>query len=368
MEILKKLIQIDSVTGKEGEIQKIILNLLVSYGLRPLKIKGNLAVPIKGKNFENCLIFNAHVDTVNPGDIKLWDTDPFSALEKNGKTFGLGASDNKSSVAALLSLAKKFSKEKPNCDIFLTFTVGEENDGHGTGDTIKFLETKYIKKYKSVMAVVCEPTGLNYIGLAHKGNMFLKITTSGKSGHGSKPIKVSEHSVLKMFKVTKSLEKLGKNWKKKYKNQILGNPTIGLATSIVAGNENTPNKFSDFCSATFDIRTTPEMHEQTFKEIKKAVGKLGKVEYLYPAVSPGFTSKDSKIARVFKKVTKLKFTAFPGSTDMPFFTQKGIPTVIFGPGEMSQMHKANEYCYSGKIDKCVEIFLKIVKGYNNFND
>lgn len=366
--MLKKLIQIKSVSGQEGEIQRYILNLLTSYGHKPLEIKGNVIVLIRGQNSEKCLIFNSHVDTVSAGDIKLWKESPFSVMERGGKVYGLGASDNKSSVAVLLLLAKKLAIQGPSCNILLTFTIGEEVDGHGTSDTVEWLSAKYLKAYKSISAVICEPTGLNCVGLAHKGNLFLKVTTVGKSGHGSKPIKVASHSVFKIYKVIENLRKLNKKWKKNYKNQILGVPTIGLGTSITAGNEATPNKFPDFCSSTFDIRTIPEMHESAFKEIKKAVGKIGKLEYLYPPVSFGFTSKDSVIAKVFKKVTKLKFVAFPGSTDMPFFIQKGIPTVIFGPGEMTVMHKANEYCYPKKIEKCLEIFMEVIKGYNNFND
>lgn len=363
MEILKKLIQIKSVTGEEGEIQKFILNLLTSYGHKPLEIKGNIYVLIKGVSDKKCLIFNSHVDTVAPGDIKLWNDNPWSGTVKNGKIYGLGASDNKASVTVLLQLGKEFANKKPECDIILTFTVGEEVDGHGTRDLVDFLVARELKKYKEISAVVCEPTNLDCIGLAHKGNMFLKITTLGASGHGSKPIDLTDHSVIKMYKVIDKLKKLSKKWKKTYKNTILGVPTIGLATSIRAGDELTPNKFSDSCSATFDIRTIPEMHNLALKQIKKSVGALGKVDFLYPPVAFGYTDKSSKIAKVFKSVTKLKFVAFPGSTDMPFFTQKGIPTVIFGPGEVDQMHKANEYCYLSKIEKCTEIFLFFIREY-----
>lgn len=368
MEILKKLIQINSVTGREGEIQKYILNLLASFGHKPLEVKGNTVVVIKGTNGRKCLIFNSHVDTVDAGDLCLWKRNPHTGHVLGGKIYGLGASDNKASVAVLLSLAKKYSVTKPECDIILTFTVGEEADGHGTNDTVKWLVANILTRYKSISAVVCEPTGLGCIGLAHKGNLFLKVTTHGKSGHGGRPINNGEHAVLKMFGIVSKLYGLGKVWEKKYKNRILGSPTIGLATSITAGNEAAPNKFSDLCTATFDIRTIPEMHNIAFNEIKKIAGQVGTVEYLYPPVPFGFTEKHSGIAKVFKNVAKIKFVAFPGSTDMPFFTQKGIPTVIFGPGEIGQMHKPNEFCYSVKIGKCLDIFINVIKSYNNSDD
>ena len=105
------------------------------------------------------------------------------------------------------------------------------------------------------------------------------------------------------------------------------------------------------------------MHNKAFLDIKNCVEKLGKIEYLFPPVAFGSTDKNSEIAKIFKTITKLKFVAFPGSTDMPFFTQKEIPTVIFGPGEIDQMHKVNEYCYSDKIYKCVGIFKKVISTF-----
>ncbi len=361
--MLKKLIQINSVTGEEKEIIGYIYDFLTSCGLKTINIKGNVVAAVKGSNSKKCLIFNSHVDTVSPGDIDLWQHDPFGGIGKDGKIFGLGSSDNKASVAVLMLLAKEFSVKKPECDVILTFTVGEEVDGHGTNDTVEWLATKHLKVYKKVSAIVCEPTGLGLIGVAHKGNLFIKVITTGDSGHGSKPIKKSDHAVLRMFKLISRIDNLGAEWKKKYKNKILGFPTISLATSIMAGTEIAPNKFPDACSATFDIRTIPEIHETAFEAVKKSVGRIGKVEYLYPPVSFGFTESGEDIAKIVKNVSKAKLVAFPGSTDMPFFTQIGIPTVIFGPGEITQMHKANEYCYSDKVEKCAKIFEKVISEY-----
>lgn len=361
--MLNKLIKISSITGNEQEIQKYVSNLLTTFDFKPLEFKGNVLVVIKGSNRHNCLIFNSHVDTVTPGNVELWRSNPFEPLEKGGRVYGLGASDNKSSVAALLMLAKKLSVEKPACDVILTFTIGEEADGHGTSDVVKLLTSKYLKVYKNISAIVCEPTGLKEISVAHKGNIFLSITTKGKTRHGSDPITHKEHSVFKMYEIVKKLEILSKKWAKGYKNKLLGVPTIGLVTSIGAGNLFTPNKFPDSCTASFDIRTVPEMHTIAFEEIGDLVGDLGVVKYLYPPVGFAYTNIDSDIVKIFKKELKVKITTFSGSSDAPFFTKQNIPTIIFGPGEASLMHKPNEYCYENKVMNCVVIFKKVIREF-----
>lgn len=369
--MLTKLIQISSISVQEEEIQKYIADFLTSCGYKPFWIKGNVVLQIKGKNSQNCLIFNSHVDTVSPGDIKKWKYGPFEGKAIGDKIYGLGASDEKAAVATLLGLAKFYSCKEPECDIWLTFVIGEEVDGHGTEDFLNWFMSKYYKIYKNISGILGEPTGLGSIETAHKGNIFLKITTFGKSGHGSEQHKESDHAVLSMFKVVIKLNNLNKEWKSKYKDKTLGFPSIAPATSIAAGDISVPNKYPDSCTATFDTRTVPMMHGRALKEIVGSIKMIKdtKVELLYPPVGCGYTSTKSAIAKTFKKVVRKPFSVSKASNDMCFFTEKGIPAVVFGPGEAGVIHKPNEYCYPAKINKCVEIFKEVIKGYNdNCND
>lgn len=363
MEILKKLIQINSVSGNEAEIQKYILSLLASYGHMPLLFEGNIVVEIKGQDNKKCIILNAHTDTVDPGNINQWTHNPFKPVEQDGKVYGLGASDNKASVAMLLILAKEFAVKKPKCSLIMTFTVGEEVDGHGTKFIAKVLKDKYLNNYTKVSAVVTEPANSTYFCVGHKGNIFLKITTKGMSGHGSSPVNSSQHSVLMMYKVIKKLENLGKIWQKKYKNKDLGSPSLGVATSISAGNPLSPNKFPDACHATFDIRTVPEMHSRAIDEIRKILPENCLVENVYEPVGYAYTQETEVIVKLMKS-QGFPVKKFTGSSDMPFFTEIGIPAVIFGPGEPEVMHKPNEYCSVDNIVKGVEVLAKLISSYN----
>ena len=190
----------------------------------------------------------------------------------------------------------------------------------------------------------------------------MKVTTFGKSGHGSQPHKEEDHAVLKMFGVIESLKKLEKVWQKNYVNKILGTPSIALATSINAGDVAVPNKYPDSCVATFDIRTTPEIDSDALSQLKEVLGKKElKIELIYPPVGCGFTDQNSTIAKIFKETTKAKFDVTQGSNDMCFFTQKGIPAAVFGPGEKEIIHSPNEYCELEKIDKCEFLYEEVVK-------
>ncbi len=366
MEILKKLIQINSVSGQEQEIQIYIKNFLHSLGLIPIVYGGNIFVQIKGQDGDKCLIFNAHTDTVASGETVSWLKHPTNAYEHDGKIYGLGSSDNKASVAALLNLCRFFSKEKPECDLIFTFTIKEEVDGSGTKNLVAKFGGSWLKNHKIISAIVMEPTASEYFCTGHTGNMFLKVTTRGKSGHGSVPISTNEHAVLKMYKVIKKLLKLGEKWGLEYVDLKIGKPTIAVATSVKAGDLTSPNKFPDKCEATFDVRTTPKMHKMSFKMLSESIKGLGDLEYVTEPVEGASTDINSKIVQLFLN-QKIKIKKFKGSSDLPFFTNIGIPGIIFGPGEPQTMHKPNEYCKIKNIKKAESILKQIIVRFGGYN-
>lgn len=335
-ELLQKLISINSVSRNEEKIQKFIFKYIKLFKFKPFYVAKNVAVKIKGKDSSSALIFDSHVDTVSAGNLALWDNGPFSGVMKMGNVYGLGASDEKAAVAVLLKLVEYFSKQKPDCDLWIIFVVNEEVDGLGTKEFIKY---------------------------------FVKITVFGDSGHGSQPEKVKKQAIKGIYKVIKKLEAESKNWKK-YKNDILGLPTISL-TSISGGDISCPNKFADSCVAVFDVRTTPEVHKKILDLIKKVVNQVdsgAKVEYLYPPAPYGFTDQNLEIVKIAEDVTNAEIGTSFGSNDMCFFTEMGIPAIVLGPGESDIIHKSNEWVSLKDIDKCVEIYKEIIQKYSGGGD
>lgn len=360
IDLIKQLIQIPSVSGNEQQIQEFIFSWLKEVGLTPEWQGENVVARIPGKDERKALIFNAHVDTVSAGDVKAWSTDPFAGEVKNGKIFGLGASDEKGGVASMMLLAEHLVKEKPAVDVWLTFVVKEEVDGSGTRSFVKWWSQK--KLGLNTAAVLVEPTGLESVEIGHKGNVFIKLTVNGDSGHGSRPSEVNTHSVLTMAKVLLELEKLGQSWTK-YKDPVLGIPTIGVGTSIQAGDTSSPNKFADTCVSTIDIRTVPSMHNQVKELLEKCLAKYPvTVEYLYEPCGFGITDRQDSLVKAVKQVLpEVSVEISPGATDQCFFTEAQIPAIVIGPGEKSCMHQPDEWCELDKIAQATKLYTQIVE-------
>jgi acetylornithine deacetylase/succinyl-diaminopimelate desuccinylase-like protein len=363
MKLLKNLIAISSLSGEEQAIQTYIANEITSFGFTPLWVKRNLLVHIPGQASNKVILFNAHVDTVPAGKESHWRHHPLKPWVKGEKLFGLGASDEKAGVASLILLSKTFTKQLPACDVWLLFVTKEEVDGSGTAEVLEWWQKNKASKYTHQSAVLVEPTGLKEIEIGHKGNVFLKLTVKGDSGHGSRPETIKTHAVLEMAQALLALPKLSQVWQKKYTDSTLGSPTIGIATSIQAGDSKVPNKFPDICVATLDVRTTPSLHKKVIKEVKAFLNNPKiMVEYVSTPAAWGLTEKQNPIVSATQIVmSNAELSISPGATDQCFFTNKNIPAVVLGPGESEVMHQPNEYCYHKKIPEAVVAYQKIIQ-------
>ena len=134
---------------------------------------------VRGEEPGRTLILNGHMDVVPEGSLDGWQAPPFSAVIKEGRIYGRGASDMKGGLAVMIFLAKLF-REKPPAKgkVVFQFVAGEEQGELGTLALIERMgrEGDY--------GIVLEPTGLK-VATAEKGLVWFKIVLAGKPAHGS---------------------------------------------------------------------------------------------------------------------------------------------------------------------------------------
>ncbi len=359
----KDLIKIASLSGHERNLADYIFTSLVVCGLKPIKQSGNVLLHIKGSDSTKAVIFDSHMDTISPGALSLWKYPPYgkdAGIQEDDKIYGLGASDCKSGISVLLTLAQKLHSEMPAIDTWFVFAIKEEVGGDGTKNFLDWFEKNdYLKKYSEISAVICEPTDMREIRLGHRGNFNAQIVSRGKSGHGSEPHEVKDQAIFQTLKIIEALNKLEKIWQKKYQDEVLGMPSIAI-TSINGGEFISPNKFPDNCSITIDVRTTKKLDKVAFGLIKSCVEKYGAdIKVIYNPAPPGYTDPRSKIALAGKKLIG-KIAIGKISTDLCFFSELGIPGIILGPGSQDSIHKPNEYCEISKLEKALSIYEKII--------
>ncbi len=363
-QLLTKLVKIESYSGQEQNLADYLMDFSKKHGLAPELHDGNVVIKFIGRNAK-ALIFNAHMDTVKPGDLGLWRYPPFgknSGIVEQGNLYGLGVSDDKGAIAAMLSLAVILKKTVLSTDIFIVFVTNEETDGSGSQRFVKHFQEKYASNYTEIAAVLGEPTNLTSCEIGHRGNVFMKVTTHGDSGHGSKPENIKTHAILENIKVIDKIINLGQILAVSLKDSILQSPSFCL-TGIQSG-QSSLNTVPLSCSSTWDIRTTPKLHYKVLKLMKKELGDKVDIKCLEKPSPSGYTSPNSKIVQLLKVfVPDLEVKVSPGSNDICFFTSAGIDAVTFGPGQKEAIHKENEYVELAKIQQAIHLYKRIIKEF-----
>ena len=361
--LLQKLIQIASFSGQEQKLAQFIMAYCKKKGIPAFLHGGNVVIHIKGKDSHKALIFNAHLDTVGPGNMSKWRYPPYGPLAGkiiNGKIYGLGSSDDKAAIAALLMVSKT---GKPKVDLWLTFVTSEETDGSGTATFLDwFTGSKYYKKYSKISAIIGEPTGLEAIETGHRGNAFISLKTHGCSGHGAIIYKRHELAVEKMLFAIRKIKKSFKKWKVRYRDPILEFPGMNIIS--IKTDQSSPNQIPENCVVDFDFRTTPAFHENLEELIKGVIGPEIQFSFIKSPQPPAVVLKSSRIMAICKKVLpEVPLQISLGSTDLSQFSQKGIDVIVFGPGEKEVIHKENEYCILDKVAKSVSIYKSIIEEF-----
>ncbi len=352
---LSRLVKIKSLSKEEKEVQTELKRQMEEAGFDEVNIDGlgNVIGRIgKGKKI---LAIDAHVDTVDFGNIYDWDFDPLSGEIKDGFVYGRGSVDQKGGAASFVTAGKilkdlDFDKD---LTIYFTGTVMEEDcDG---------LCWKYIieqDKIKPDFAISTEPTNLN-IYRGHRGRMEIEVTFKGLSAHGSAPER-GKNAIYMASKACLEIEKL--NERLRY-DEFLGKASVTVS-EFISGSPSLC-AVSDYAKIHLDRRLTwLETKESAVAEIKEIVKDMdAKIEVLfyegtaYTGLKYGMEKyyptwkipENHKVIKTGVEVFKKLFKKEP-LIDKWTFSTNGvmingfykIPMLGFGPGNEIYAHAPNE--------------------------
>ncbi|MEM0118037.1 MAG: M20 family metallopeptidase [Conexivisphaerales archaeon] len=293
------------------------------------------------------ILFNGHMDVVPAGDS--WSVDPFEAAVIGDRMYGRGAADMKGALAAMMvamDTVNKVAGDFLQGTIILTAVVDEEKGGSlGSNQIVR-------KGIAADFAVVGEPTELR-VASAHKGNLTFEVTTFGKSAHASMP-KNGINAVLKMCAVISKLKKYSDELERSKPHPLLGLPTFNVGT---IGGGVKSNVVPPSCRITAERRLIiPEDIERVKDEIEGILKNLAnedpelKYELKFLEEVGPSEMRDGKalLDIAFRSLSKLgrdvsSQVGFGATCDAYYFNSIAkIPTVIIGPGSISDIHRPDE--------------------------
>lgn len=322
----------------------------VSSGVRP-----NLVATIPGNLDDYNIWVCAHMDVVPVGELSLWNTDPWQAVEKDGRIYGRGVEDNQQGLCSGVLAALSFVKQHiiPEHTIKLLFMADEEvGSTYGMGWLVKNHPELFGKNDRVIIPDGGDPLGQT-IEIAEKNLLWLRFHTIGKQSHGSRPDQGRNAKLAACdlaMRINAFEEKFGTRDSMFEPDHSTFQPTMQHANvsgvNIIPGDD-------VMC---FDCRILPcysldEIRGEVKKVVSQIEEKYGvKIEVSEPqsAQSPA-TPKESPVAMELAQAIRTvhniepKFIGIGGGTVAAELRNLGINAVVWST--MDELcHQPNEYC------------------------
>jgi acetylornithine deacetylase len=307
------------------------------------------------------LVLAGHSDTV-PYDANRWQTDPFKLTEKDGKLFGLGATDMKGFFPVILEAVKPFLNQPLKHPLIILATADEESSMSGA----RALAAS--GKPKARYAVIGEPTELVPIRM-HKGIMMEAIRVRGQAGHSSNPA-LGKSALDAMTQVMSELISLRGELQLKYRNAVFAVQTPTLNLGCIHGGDGA-NRICGECELHFDLRLLPGMDNEELRTaiqnrltpIAETSGTDIVFSSLFEGVEPFDEPADSELVKVCEQLTGHTSESVAFATEAPFMQQLGMQTVVLGPGSINQAHQPDEFIPIDQLEPAVKIVQSLIQKF-----
>lgn len=336
--ILKQLITIPSFSKEEKAVADTLQKSIELLGHEVYRKDNNLWLLSAGFDLEKpTILLNSHIDTVKP--VNGWTVDPHTAIEKEGKLFGLGSNDAGASVVSLLAAFNILTQKGQAYNLIFAASAEEEISGaNGMESLLKELP-------KIDIAIVGEPTGMQ-MAIAEKGLMVLDCTAKGKAGHAARD--EGENAIYKAMQDIKWF----KNHRFEKVSDELGEVKMSV-TLINAGTQH--NVVPDTCSFVVDVRSNEcYSNEALVKEIQSNV--QSEVKARSTRLNSSFIDKNHAL---LQKGIALGLTTY-GSPTLSDQCLMPFPSLKMGPGESARSHTADEYILISEIEEAVKTYVELL--------
>ncbi|HXR57949.1 MAG TPA: succinyl-diaminopimelate desuccinylase [Burkholderiales bacterium] len=367
LELAQELIRRRSVTPEDGGCQALVAGRLEKVGFKcePMRFGEVSNLWARRGSARPLVCFAGHTDVVPTGPLSEWHTDPFVPTVKDGKLFGRGAADMKSSIAAFVAATEEFLKERPKHSGSIAFLLTSDEEGPSVDGTVKVVEA--LKKRGETMdyCIVGEPTSVDALGdmlkNGRRGSLSGKLTVRGVQGHVAYP-HLARNPVHQLAPALAELAKT--QWDK-------GNesfpPTTWQVSNIHAGT-GVGNVIPGSVEVDFNFRFSTESTDASLAQRVESILKKHGLEYSISWVlgAKPFLSAQGRLAQVMQEVCKrhtghnAELSTTGGTSDARFIIEISPEVIELGPVNAS-IHKLNEHIEVAALEQLARIYLDVLR-------
>jgi len=310
------------------------------------------------------VILSGHTDTV-PWDGQAWTVDPLSATVRDDRLFGRGSADMKGFIALALAHAQAFLDSEAPFAIHFAFSYDEEVGCFGVRELIADLRDAGIRP---LACIIGEPTGM-VPAIAHKGVYRYRCCVRGKEAHSSltpSSVNAIEMAARVIGRIRDMAEGFERNEPRyegfdvPYSTASVGQFHGGIADNVVPRDAEFRYEFRDLPTA--DVRAMQQAVLEQALALEPAMQRVAPdAGFRFDPICevPSFLgSADDPVTRMALRLSgEERTTLVAFGTEAGLFKNAGIPTVVCGPGFITQAHQPDEFVSLDQLARC-EAFMR----------
>ncbi len=327
------------------------------------KTKANLFATL-GEGKPAGVILSGHTDTV-PWDGQDWTVDPLGAVVQDERLYGRGSADMKSFIAVALANVPVFLESAAPFAIHFAFSYDEEVGCFGVRELIADMKAAGVSP---LACIIGEPTQM-VPAIAHKGVYRYRCCVRGKEAHSSLTPQ-SVNAIEMAARVIGKLRDMGEGFERdepRYEGFDVPFSTVsvgqfhgGIADNVVPRDAEFRYEFRDLPTADAALMQKEVLaHAQSLQVTMKKVATEAGFRFETICEVPSFLgSAQDPVTRLALRLSGESGTTLVGfGSEAGLFKQAGIPTVVCGPGSITQAHQPDEYVSLAQLARC-EAFMQ----------
>lgn len=356
IDFAQRLLRIPSLPGQEGELAALVQAEMTRLGFDEVgrDEAGNVIGRVKGEGTAPSIMFNTHLDHVDPGDARRWPSPPYGGELREGRLVGRGAVDIKGPLASQLYGVAQLTRagRRPPGDVYVTAVVQEEVGGLGAW--------WLCRRRCFDCVVVGEPSSCR-LRRGHRGRAEFQVLARGRSCHASvpdqglNPLEMVARFILALPQLTRVAHaELGAG---------------SAAATLIATDQTSPNVIPGEVRLTIDWRTVPGEDpgealaslrriaaaatppggsirvEPVVQTLRTYTGLVVSLPVAHPAFllgadHPAVLAAEQVLGEVMEEPGPAGLWRF--ATDGGHFAQAGMLVLGFGPGDPDAAHTVGE--------------------------
>lgn len=365
----QQLVRVPGTSGNEDQVALIVNQKMKELGYDQIHIDsyGSVIGVIEGALPGPTLLFDGHMDVVPVREADQWSYDPYGGIVTDDKLMGRGSADMKGSLAAMIYAASYLNRDEIAGTIIVSASVAEEMIPGRALESI--LDT-----FPADGVVIGEPTQLR-LGFIEKGRCTIGMTAKGRVAHSSRP-ELGENAIYYAVNAIDRIKAIPLR-----SDSLLGKEVIELVeirSTPSPGNGSVP----DYCWGLWECRILTGENEQAFLErfskSQKDTSWQEKINFAIETIDvacytgkhligkdflPGWRGDEN--SRIFRQMKNaIEMSGIPlinwpipyGCNALASCGLRGVPTVVFGPGNVELAHRPNEYLEVRDLWKAAEVF------------